>query len=79
MRCLYCKCETQKPSAMTHVVTLENSVIVVKNVPCIECEQCGAKFYLDDVVTRLEEIVDWAKEMASEVLVIEYRKATAVA
>ncbi|MCL2052305.1 MAG: YgiT-type zinc finger protein [Lachnospiraceae bacterium] len=73
MRCLYCKCETQKQSTMTHVVTLANSIIVVKNVPCVECDQCGAKFYLDNIVSNLEEIVNKAKELSSEVIVTEYK------
>lgn len=37
--CFYCKCKTMVPSVTTHVVTLGNSVIIVKNMPCDECEQ----------------------------------------
>ena len=39
--CFYCKNETMRSAVTTHVVTLENCVIIVKNVPCEECEQCG--------------------------------------
>lgn len=37
--CFYCKGKTMIPSVTTHVVTLNNCVMVVKNVPCEECEQ----------------------------------------
>ena len=33
----YCKCKTTKPSVTTHVVTFDNCVIIIKNVPCEEC------------------------------------------
>ena len=38
----------------------KNGIIVIKNVPCLECEQCGEKYYTDEVAERLEEIVDMA-------------------
>lgn len=49
-------------------------VIIVRNVPCEECEQCGEKYYSDDVMERLEIIVNKAKELASEVFVTDYNK-----
>ncbi|MFR2155542.1 MAG: YgiT-type zinc finger protein [[Eubacterium] siraeum] len=30
-----------KNSFTTHVVNYSNSVVIIKNVPCEECEQCG--------------------------------------
>ena len=42
--CMFCKCDTVKQSTTTHVVNYKNSIIVIKNVPCEECEQCGEKY-----------------------------------
>lgn len=39
--CFYCKCKETIQSVNTHVITNNNSVIVIKNVPCVECAQCG--------------------------------------
>ena len=36
--CKLCKCDTVKQSTTTHVVNYKNSIIVIKNVPCEECE-----------------------------------------
>ena len=44
--CMFCKCDTVKQSTTTHVVNYKNSIIVIKNVPCEECEQCGEKYYM---------------------------------
>ena len=64
--CFYCKCKTTKPSVTTHVVTFDNCVIIIKNVPCEECEECGEKYFSDEVMSRLEKIVEKAREIASE-------------
>lgn len=72
--CMLCKCDTVKQSTTTHVVNYKGNVIVIKNVPCEECEQCGEIFYTDNVVERLEEIVNNAKKLLQEVAVIDYLK-----
>ena len=41
--CMYCKNSTTINSTTTHVVNYKNCIIVIKNVPCLECEQCGEK------------------------------------
>lgn len=59
----------------THVVNYKNCIIIIKNVPCEECEQCGEKYYLDKVAMQLEYLVNTAKQLAQEVAVIDYSKA----
>ena len=58
--CMYCKNSTTINSTTTHVVNYKNCIIVIKNVPCLECEQCGEKYYTDEVAERLEIIVNMA-------------------
>lgn len=71
--CLYCGCKTTASSVTNHVVNYRDCVIVVKNVPCEECEQCGEKYFSDEVMEKLEKIVDTAKQLAMEVFVTDYR------
>ena len=52
--CMYCKNSTTVNSTTTHVVNYKNCIIVIKNVPCLEFEQCGEKYYTDEVVIRLQ-------------------------
>lgn len=49
-------------------------MIVIKNVPCEECEQCGEKFYTDEVAEQLEKIVDMAKKLMQDISVIDFLK-----
>ena len=72
--CMFCKCDTVTPSVTTHVVNYNGAIIVIKNVPCEECEQCGEKFYTDDVAEKLEKMVDIAKRMMQEIAVLDYSK-----
>lgn len=62
-------------SITTHVVNYKDCIIVIKNVPCLECDRCGEKYYTDDVVEKLEEIIDTAKKMMQEIAVIDYQQA----
>ena len=70
--CMYCKNSTTVNSTTTHVVNYKNCIIVIKNVPCLECEQCGEKYYTDEVAERLETIVNMAKKLMQEIAVIDY-------
>ena len=72
--CMLCKCDTVKQSTTTHVVNYNDSVIVIKNVPCEECEQCGEIFYTDEVAERLEKIVNDAKKLLQDLSVLDYSK-----
>ena len=73
--CMFCKCDTVREAVTTHVVNYKNCIIVIKNVPCEECEQCGEKFYTDEVAERLEKLVSSAKRLMQEISVIDYQKA----
>lgn len=72
---MYCKCNEIAETFTTHVVNYKDCIIIVKNVPCIECIQCGATFYTDEVAEILEKIVNQAKKLLQEVSIIDYQKA----
>lgn len=72
--CAFCKCDTVRESLTTHVVNYNNCIIVIKNVPCEECEQCGEKYYTDEVAQQLEDMVQVAQKLMQEVAVIDYSK-----
>lgn len=72
---MYCKCKTTTPSFTTHVVNYKNCLIIIKNVPCEECEQCGEKYYSNEVAKQLENLVNIAKQLMQEIAIIDYSKA----
>ena len=74
MNCFYCK-GTLKNSNTAHVVKLSTCIIIIKNVPCTECVQCGQTFYDDDVALQLERIVKEMKTAFTEVAIVNYSAA----
>ena len=73
MKCFECGANAEK-STTIHVVNYNGSVIVIKNVPCEECEQCGEIFYTDEVAEHLEKIVNDAKKLSQDLSVLDYSK-----
>ncbi len=73
--CMYCKCKITIQSFTTHVVNYKNCIIIIKNVPCEECEQCGEKYYSNEVAKQLENLVNIAKQLMQEIAIIDYSKA----
>ena len=71
--CFYCKGD-MKLSTRTHVVNDNGCLIIIKNVPCEECEQCGETEYSDEVMEQLDLIVSNAKKLLQEFSIIDYSK-----
>ncbi len=71
--CMFCKNKTYTESTTTHVVNYQNSIIIIRNVPCLECDQCGEKYYTDEVAEKLERIVNSAKQLMQEISVVDYK------
>lgn len=76
MTCFACK-GTMKESTTTHTVDLGKCLIVVRNVPCLECTQCGEMEYTTAVLKRLEQIVESCREMMTEIMVVSYTERVA--
>ena len=74
MNCYLCKGKMAE-SKTSYMLDLGNCVIVVRNVPCFKCEQCGEIAYSDDVAKRLDEIVKGIKGLMTEVAIVEYSSA----
>lgn len=72
--CQYCKGGNYIESTTTHVVDLKEQLIIVRNVPCMECDQCGETYFSLEIARQLEKIVNEAKQFAQEVSIIDYRK-----
>ena len=74
MNCFYCKGRIND-SITAHVVKLKTCIIIIKNVPCTECIQCGEAFYDNDVALHLEKIVKEMKTAITEVAIVNYPAA----
>lgn len=61
------------PSITNYVVSLKDTIIIVKGVPCEECQQCGETYFSNDVVLHLDEIVkNVLSTFSTEIAVVNY-------
>ncbi len=58
----------------TFTVEYKGCIIVIRNVPCLECPKCGDITFTDEVSAQLEKIVKSAKIVLQDVSVIDYSK-----
>jgi YgiT-type zinc finger domain-containing protein len=60
------------PGSTMHPVQTENCIILVKDVPCSQCSQCGVVSYSGSVALKLEEIVANLEKSLTEIAVVSY-------
>ncbi len=77
MYCFTCKGGNLKENLTTYVSTLKSCVIIVKNVPSLVCEQCGEVYYNNDIVLKLEKIINTMEKFVEDVAIVEYSKMIA--
>ena len=71
MTCFFCKGE-MKPGTTIHTVQLKNCVVVIKNVPCMKCEQCGEVVLSADTVEKIEHILQTVEKAVAEITVVNF-------
>jgi len=76
MRCPFCK-GNMVDDITTDFTDLKTSMIIIKNVPCQKCSQCGEVAYDLEVGERLEMIVDSLKDSLMEVAIVKYSDTAA--
>ena len=59
----------------TYFEQLESTIVIIKNVPCHKCGQCGEVVYNGIVVNRLEQIMEQLEKTLTEVAIINYSAA----
>lgn len=73
MKCIFCKCEEDMNYSKTNdLVDFKGRIIIIKNVPCMVCPQCGEKYYDNDTMKMLEELFEKAKSTLYDYAEIDY-------
>lgn len=62
-------------STTSEAIEMEFGLLVIRNIPCYKCEECDEVFYTGDVVQKIEEITNRAKQLMQEITVIDFAKA----
>lgn len=77
MSCFICNGQLEKKET-TFMVEIDGRIVIVENVPSRVCRQCGETSYDNEVTKRLEEIVNQAKILKTEVAIVNFNSAVVV-
>ena len=53
----------------------ENCYIIIKNVPCERCSQCGEEYLSDTTLKKIEQIVSQVKSSLTEIAIVDFTQA----
>lgn len=74
MKCFSCKGNVVKATT-TYMTSFNDCYIIIKNVPCTKCMQCGEEYLSGVTLKRIENIIAKLKEMLTEVAIVDYTTA----
>ncbi len=74
MTCCYCGGDMAETTT-TYFEQLENTIVIIKNVPCHKCRQCGEVVYNAVVAERLMQITEQLQKSLTEIAVVNYSVA----
>ena len=75
MNCFTCGSHYMVEATTIYVDKLESGILIVKNVPCKKCTQCGEEFFSMEVMKEIEKLSKMAEKMISEVMIIDYNRS----
>lgn len=73
MICFTCKGDVEK-SKTTYMTEYNGCFLIIKNVPCSKCTQCGEEYLNGATLQKIEVILERLKSMLTEIAIIDYSK-----
>lgn len=66
-------------STTEYIEKQDNYIVVIENIPCEKCTQCGEAYFSDTVAQNIENILSQIQRISSEltVTVINYKTKVA--
>ena len=75
MNCLICKSGTMIDSVETYFAKLNGGYVIIENVPCKKCEQCGEILFSVFTIEKIENLLEVYEKIQSKIFIVDYRQA----
>ncbi len=75
MRCLICKADDMIESKNAYFAQIDDGYVIIENVPCYRCTQCGEVVYSSSVMEKIDDILEKVKSVASKIFIMDYGNA----
>lgn len=63
-----------KESKTSYFAQLKSCYVIIENVPCLKCAQCGDEVFRGSVVEKIDDILDDMEKIMSKISIIDYSK-----
>lgn len=74
--CFMCKGDL-KEATTTYMTDYHGCYVIIKNVPCTQCTQCGEVYLNGVTLQNIERILDQLKSVLTEIAVVDYTQSAA--
>ncbi|MEG0509475.1 MAG: type II toxin-antitoxin system MqsA family antitoxin [Eubacterium sp.] len=76
--CIFCKGKLHQTTT-DYIEKIGNYVVIIKNVPCEKCDQCGEEYFSTTVAKTIETILNSIQDISTEltVSIIDYEQRVA--
>lgn len=74
MPCFSCKGNVEKATT-SYMTEYNGCYIIIKNVPCTRCTQCGEEYLNGVTLQKIEGIVKKIKSVWTEIAVVNFNTA----
>ncbi len=75
MNCLVCKNGIMQPSTDSYFAKVNDGYVIIENVPCFKCEQCGEVVYSASVIEKIDGMLEHLEKIASKIFILDYAEA----
>lgn len=69
--CFFCRGNMQDDFS-NYMADLNGRFVIIKNVPCHKCSQCGEVSYSGEVTEKIERIIEKLKNALTEIAVVDF-------
>jgi YgiT-type zinc finger domain-containing protein len=74
MKCFLCKGDLI-PSTTAYMTTHNDCFIIIKNVPCLKCDQCGEEYIDGSTLMKIESIIEKFRFVLTEIAIVDFSNA----
>ena len=75
MKCLICKSGTMYETRESYFSKLKYGYVIIENVPCWKCSQCGEVVYSATVMEKIDTMLEGLQKITSKIFIVDYANA----
>ena len=75
MKCSICNGGELIEAKNSYFAQLPNGYVIIENVPCFSCSQCGEVVYSIEIMEKIDELLEQIQNIASKIFIMDFAKA----